>query len=115
MMAWQRTAIALIGFGFAIVQYFGRFEDMPGARPARFPDAPRYLGLALILCGVLALIVAIAQYLWMAHYLRSGSFAAIASIAEMPRARAQMPVLAVAGVLLAIGVFAFLAVLTRLA
>ena len=48
MMSWQRTAVALIGFGFAIVQYFNHLQQIPGARPAYFPTAPEYLGLALI-------------------------------------------------------------------
>jgi putative membrane protein len=48
MMAWQRTAVALIGFGFAIVQYLSHMEKAAGARAAYLPDAPRYLGLALI-------------------------------------------------------------------
>ena len=29
MMAWQRTAVALIGFGFAIVQYFNHLQQIP--------------------------------------------------------------------------------------
>src|SRR5215468_11917288 len=62
MMAWQRTAVALIGFGFAIVQYFNHLQQVPGARPAYLPTAPEYLGLALISCGVGALVVAIFQY-----------------------------------------------------
>ncbi len=56
MMAWQRTAVALIGFGFAIVQYFNHLQQIPGARPAYLPTAPEYLGLALISCGILALV-----------------------------------------------------------
>jgi uncharacterized membrane protein YidH (DUF202 family) len=64
MMSWIRTAVALIGFGFAIVQFFERLEQMPGVRPAVYPNAPRYLGLALISCGVLALLIAVWQYLW---------------------------------------------------
>ena len=55
IMAWLRTAVSLIGFGFAIVQFFERMQEMPGAAPARIPNAPEYLGLALIACGVLAL------------------------------------------------------------
>ena len=45
MMSWIRTAVALIGFGFAIVQFFERLGQMPGARPAAYPDAARDLGL----------------------------------------------------------------------
>jgi uncharacterized membrane protein YobD (UPF0266 family) len=55
MMAWLRTAVSLIGFGFAIVQFFEHLQHMPGVRPAEYPHAAQYLGLALISCGVLAL------------------------------------------------------------
>ena len=37
MMSWVRTAIALIGFGFTIVQFFERMQEMPGVAPAIFP------------------------------------------------------------------------------
>jgi putative membrane protein len=57
LMSWVRTAVALIGFGFTIVQFFERLKDLPGIRSARFPQAPRYLGLMLILCGIAALVV----------------------------------------------------------
>ena len=30
MMSWVRTATGLIGFGFAIVQFFDRMQQMPG-------------------------------------------------------------------------------------
>ena len=46
MMSWLRTAVALIGFGFAIVQYFNRLQQIPGMRSAYLPTAPEYLGLA---------------------------------------------------------------------
>ncbi len=61
MMSWLRTATALIGFGFAIVQYFNHLQQIPGARPAYLPTAPEYLGLALISCGVVALLISIWQ------------------------------------------------------
>jgi putative membrane protein len=47
MMSWVRTATALIGFGFTIVQFFARIQQTPGVEPAYFPHAPRYLGLSL--------------------------------------------------------------------
>jgi putative membrane protein len=46
MMSWLRTATALIGF--AIVQYFNHLPEMLGARAAYLPNAPEFLGLALI-------------------------------------------------------------------
>src|SRR3954469_23060376 len=62
MMSWVRRATALIGFGFTIVQFFNRMQQIPGVAPAYFPEAPRYLGLSLIFCGVIALMIAIWEY-----------------------------------------------------
>ena len=78
MMSWVRTATGLIGFGFAIVQFFDRMEQMPGVAPAHFPEAPRYLGLSLIFCGVAALVISIWEYHWGLRYLWGENFAAIA-------------------------------------
>jgi putative membrane protein len=116
MMAWLRTAVSLIGFGFAIVQFFERMPQLPGALPAYHPRAPQFLGLALISAGVLALLISLWQYWWAARYLRSGSFAALAGIEGMsPRNVAlQSPVIAIAILLVCIGLFAFFAVLLRL-
>jgi putative membrane protein len=111
MMSWIRTAVALIGFGFAIVQFFERLEQLPGVRAAAYPNAPRDLGLALISCGVLALLIAVWQYLWIIRYLWDGSFAPIAG---PTREGVQTPVIVIAVLLIGIGVFAFFAVLLRL-
>ena len=111
MMSWVRTATALIGFGFTIVQFFARVQDMPGAAPPYFPHAPRYLGLSLIFCGVVALVISIAEYRWGLRYLWSGDFAVIAGVTREGK---QTPLLAVAVLLTLIGIFAFFAVLFRL-
>jgi putative membrane protein len=112
MMSWLRTAVALIGFGFAIVQYFERLGQMPGVGPAYTPNASYYLGLGLISCGVAALVISIWQYRWTVRYLWSGSFAPIAG---MTKEGLRSPVIAVAVLLIFIGLFAFFAVLLRLA
>jgi putative membrane protein len=112
MMSWLRTATALIGFGFAIVQYFNHLTQVPGARAAYLPTAPEYLGLSLIACGVLALVVSIWQYRWTVRYLWGEPYTAIAG---MSQERMNSPVLAIAVLLIFIGLFAFLAVLLRLA
>jgi putative membrane protein len=111
MMSWQRTAVALIGFGFAIVEYFNRLQQIPRARPAYFRSAPEYLGLALISCGVLTLVISLWQYRWAVRYLWGESFAPIAG---MTKEGMESPVIAVAILLIAIGLFAFFAVLFRL-
>ena len=110
MMSWLRTATALIGFGFAIVQYFNHLQQVPGARAAYLPTAPEYLGLALISCGIAALVVAIWQYDFTVRYLRSGAFEPIAGLPKLKRS----PVMAIAILLICVGIFAFFAVLLRL-
>jgi putative membrane protein len=112
MMSWLRTATALIGFGFAIVQFFERLQQAPQARSGYLPDAPIYLGMARIGCGVLALVVSIWQYRWTVRYLWGESFAPIAGMTKEPT---NSPVLAVGVLLILIGLFAFFAVLLRLA
>jgi putative membrane protein len=111
MMSWLRTATALIGFGFAIVQYLNHLQQIPADRPAYLPTAPEYLGLALISCGVLALLISLWQYFWTLRYLWGGSFA---QIAGMTKEGMQSPVIAIAILLICIGLFAFFAVLLRL-
>lgn len=110
LLAWQRTAIVLIGFGFTIVQFFERFGAMPGVRPPLHPQAPRYFGLTLIGVGVIALLVSVGQYWWSIRYLGSGDFTPLAGARENP---VRTPVAAVAIVLILIGVSAFGAILFR--
>lgn len=111
MMAYQRTAVSLIGFGFAIVQFFQNFHQMPRDSSARFPDAAWYLGLALISCGVLASVFSVLEYRRIIRYLWSGDYAAIAG---MSREVKQTPLFAVSVLLTLIGLFAFFAVLLHL-
>jgi putative membrane protein len=114
MMSWLRTAVSLIGFGFAIVQFFERLQVMPGTHPATYPKAPQYLGLALISCGVLALIVSIWQYRWTVGYMWGPPFRSIAGMrADAAKEKMQSPVIAIALLLTCIGLFAFFAVLLR--
>jgi len=72
--------------------------------------------LALITCGILALVIAIAQYRWTVHYLWSEIFAPIAGMKKdgMKKEGMQSPVIAIAALLICIGLFAFFAVLLRL-
>jgi putative membrane protein len=111
IMSWLRTAVALIGFGFAIVQYLNHLQQTPGARPGYLPTAPEYLGLALISCGVLALVISIWQYRWGLRYLWGDPFTPIAGVTKEGK---QTPIMAVALLLIGVGLFAFFAVLLRL-
>ena len=111
ILSWLRTAVALIGFGFAIVQYLSHLQQIPGARPADFRTAPEYLGLALISCGIVALVISLWQYWWGVRYLWGEPFAPIAGVTKEGM---HTPVIAVAILLILIGLFAFFAVLLRL-
>jgi inner membrane protein YidH len=109
LMSWVRTAIALIGFGFTIFQFLDRLNKMPGVERAAHPEAPWFIGLALIGSGTAALIIALWQYRWGIRYLWSDEYKAIAGIGD----RWHTPVMAVSCVLILIGVFAFVAVFFR--
>jgi putative membrane protein len=115
LMAWLRTGVALIGFGFTIVQFFQRLGAMEGVAPARRPEAPRYLGLALIGAGVLALVISGWQYRTLVRYLWSPQFRALAGLGATPMKPIfeQTPLLLVVITVTAIGLFAFFAVLLR--
>jgi inner membrane protein YidH len=106
MMSWVRTAIALIGFGFTIVQFFDRFAPDQASRPL----AAFYFGLLLIGAGVAALVVSGWQYRSVIRYLRQGDFEVIAGTGGGPT---HTPVYAITIIMIFIGVFAFLAVVTR--
>jgi putative membrane protein len=110
MMSWVRTAVSLIGFGFTIVQFFDRMQQMPGLNTARFPEGPRYVGLALILCGIVALLISIWEYHWTLRYLWGGDFTPVAGMTNEGK---QTPIIAVAWFLSLIGLCAFFAVLLR--
>jgi putative membrane protein len=101
--------VALIGFGFTIVQFFERLRSMETA-PALRPEAPRYLGLALIAAGVLALLVSIWQYRSVVRYLLSKEFEPIAGFGEVVR---HTPLYAISIAMIFIGLFAFGAVFLR--
>lgn len=110
LMSWMRTAVSLIGFGFTIVQFFERLSGMDGIAEAARPQAPRILGLALIACGVLALVISLWQYRQMIRYLEHGAFSALAGVGEK---RVLTPIYGATLVLMLIGIFAFVSVLIR--
>jgi len=112
LMAWVRTAIALIGFGFTIVQFFQRLQSIAAANGQTMrPESARRLGLILIGTGILALAVSIFQYQKGLRYLWREQFRAIAGIDERQWHTSGMPV---AIVLLLTGIFAFVSIFFHL-
>ncbi len=111
LMAWVRTCTALIGFGFTIVQFFQRLATTPGVSEALRPQAPRYLGLALVGAGVAGLLISVIQYRKLNAYLVA-SFPAITGVPDSVASKS--PLQAVALSLALIGIFAFGAIFFRL-
>ncbi len=62
LMAWIRTSIAMIGFGFGV----GKLSDVLESKDATMPDDPINSGIvfgeAFIALGILSLLAAVVQY-----------------------------------------------------
>jgi uncharacterized membrane protein YidH (DUF202 family) len=85
LMAAQRTAVALIAFGFTVAQVF---RNLQAAVPPQFlvlgPHLPRNVGLLMIAAGVTSLVLFTWQYLRAVAYLESEPFAAISLRSKAP-------------------------------
>ncbi|SRR5579884_237008 len=74
LMSWNRTSLSLIGFGFTIYQFFEKFQESTVGAAARRPEAPRNLGLALVLVGTIGTLIALLQYVQFVAYLKGDEF-----------------------------------------
>jgi putative membrane protein len=84
LMSWNRTSLSLISFGFTIYQFFDKFQQATLGANAPHPDAPRNLGLALILIGTIGTVIALWQYYRVVAYLKGEEFKAIGTRDELP-------------------------------
>ena len=79
LMAAERTAVALIAFGFTMVQLFERLKpEVPTQLRELAPHIPRDVGLLMIAAGVGSLALFTWHYLSAVAYLAAGPFEAIA-------------------------------------
>src|SRR5262245_4307951 len=60
LLAWARTSVSMIGFGFTIYNFYRGFLE--NLATGRGTDAARNLGLALVGFGTLAMLVALWNY-----------------------------------------------------
>jgi putative membrane protein len=74
LMSWNRTSLSMIGFGFTIYQFFEKFQEATVGAGALRPEAPRNLGLALMLAGTLGTLISIWQYRQIVTYLGADQF-----------------------------------------
>jgi putative membrane protein len=61
LMAWVRTALSMITFGFTIYKFLDALQD-ESTVPVLRPNTPRNLGLILIGIGTFAVIAASVQH-----------------------------------------------------
>jgi putative membrane protein len=63
LMAWVRTALSLIGFGFGIAQFGDLFSQaLERGRPLKHLNIAFYFGLSFIALGILGLSAATIQH-----------------------------------------------------
>ena len=62
LMAWIRTSASLISFGFTIYKFFEYFAESRPVTSVHRLASPRHFGMAMILVGVSALVLAIISY-----------------------------------------------------
>lgn len=99
LLAWIRTGIALMAFGFAIARfglYLRQLQAFTGSSAAQVRIGSRFTGVALIVVGVVSILLSTAQYSMTIRRLREGSW--------MP-GRLSKPAIVLAIVLIAVGVF----------
>jgi putative membrane protein len=101
MMAWIRTAVSLITFGFTIYKFFQYVEKETGAPPGRVIGARGY-GLFMIGSGLLALLLATISHRRAMQALRE-------RYVDVPYSLAAV----FAAVISLLGILAFIAVIFR--
>jgi putative membrane protein len=101
LMSWVRTSLSLSTFGFAIAKFF---QYLAGQANTAVAAAPRRLGMALILLGVVVLICAVIEHLWRIRGLKQRGLP--------PDASSFLPI-GSAGAMLAIGLVALVSVFLR--
>lgn len=62
-MAWMRSAVSFIGFGFTIYKFFEYLQRSGMTHGGWHPKAPQRLAIALIGLGLICLLGAIVEYL----------------------------------------------------
>ena len=102
LMAWIRTAIALIGFGFGVGKLYDALEKANAEKITDPLHSAQIVGEAFIALGVFGLLAAVIQHWRILKRIEKEQY-----VYRPPRA---LPMI-VASLLLLIGVFAFVSIL----
>jgi putative membrane protein len=107
LMAWIRTAISLIGFGFAIATSYEYIHSETLEKTGRFLDrmhTPLWFGISFIILGMLCILGGVIQHRKVLRQIQSSKF-----ISNESKPLAKI----VALILLLIGVFALISLFQR--
>jgi putative membrane protein len=100
LMAWVRTAMAMLSFSFTIYKFL---EDFQGKRPLGRPDLPQHIGLFLAGMGTFSIVMGTVEY-----------WSTLKDLNRADRFALGRPVLLVAFVLSLAGVALFISIAFRL-
>ncbi len=100
LMAWLRTSLSMLSFGFTIYKFL---ETAAKAGSLARPESPQKVGLFLVGMGTAAMVMGVIDY-WVTvrHVRKTGAF------------RLGRSVLAMSLLLAAAGVFLFMAIIERI-
>lgn len=118
-MAAVRTAVALIGFGFTVAEFFVHIRLGPAAAVRLGEHGPRNMGLVLIAAGVVSLAAFTVQYHRVIVYLSSEPLHPISGLSHKAAIRSvyramTRPVYLISFTVMLIGVAAFISILFEL-
>jgi putative membrane protein len=102
MLAWVRTGIALMGFGFVVARFGLFLRELATARdlkPAHSSDTSLWVGTSLLIAGVIVILIAAYRFNAFARAFRRGHILRSTNIAPELILAASLAVL---GVLLAV-------------
>jgi putative membrane protein len=106
LMAWTRTALSLISFGFTIFKFLQYQEEQGLAKLQIQHEGPRHLGMAMISLGVIFLLLASISFWRDIRRLQPGlKFSALRLSLAMAVLLAMLGLLALANVALKVGPF----------
>lgn len=101
LMAWIRTSLSMLSFGFTIYKFL---ESIPRAEGQAHSDSPQRVGLFLAAMGTAAIVLGTGSYWATLHEMR-----------RIDAFRIGRPVLILALIMSVTGVALFLAIATRAA
>jgi putative membrane protein len=106
LMAWIRTCLSLIGFGFGIAKFRDILVEATGLRPGpEHIHSTMIFGLSFISLGILGLLAAVIQHWRILQHIKFQDF----------QYTGFRPVVMITAILLLlIGLFAFISILLRL-